>query len=316
MSTIQDPPDQRTGLLGDGTGAPPEPSDAPQDAAGETQAPSGATDPPETGTGDSGGSQVPIDAATVQVVCKCRSHFFAHPGDNRLVNCPECDQALIVPMANTEAEAEEAEAVRVRELAAAEGWRSEVMEASRACNRAEEKMRAAESVLGSAKGGLKVAEADFGVAVAELRDVIKGKTQPRLPLQPGGPEDDEGASPEEPPALKLDPQHTDEAWLEIHLGELDLSDKQVQTLHDSGLVTIGDVATYCNEGDSLSNIKGIGPAAQKKVEDAIDKHWEEWKHQVGIDRADGVMPEPAEGIVTIDKDGVIEPVRQKGGDAQ
>ncbi len=261
----------------------------PPDTQGEPQTPPAAGDPPETGTGDS-------VRTGVNIVCRCGCEFFTTPTEEAgVVGCPNCSEALIIPMVDTEEEKAEAEAVRVRELAAAEGRWSEVMDAWQVTNVKEEKMRAAEAALNAAKGVLKAAEAEFGSAVAELRDTIKGERQPRLPFPP---EEQEGVtSAESPPALKLDPQHTDEAWLAIHLVELDLTDKLVGMLADwneAGLVTIGDVAKWGNDGHFLSDIKGIGPAAQKKVEDAIDRHWEAWKHQVDIDRADGVVPEPAE----------------------
>ncbi len=309
MSVIHDPPEPGTAAPDDGSEVPLYGQETPPDGQDGTQGAETPGGTPADGTGDqadiaerqvvtvncdcghdfkavagdyvtcpkcnwrhSVGALERLTEDAVPVVCECEYHFFAYPTKNRLVPCPECDKTLTIPMTD---EPGEAEAERIADLAKVEGWQIEVMEANRVCTKFEEKMHAAEASLVSAKGILKAAEADYGTAVAELRETVKGKREPRLPLTPGGPDgQDEDVGPDSQQTLKLDPQQSDEAWLATELAALDLTDKLVERLNIHKMITIGDVAAWGGQDHHLSDLAGIGQVAQKKIEDAIDKYWE------------------------------------------
>jgi len=58
-------------------------------------------------------------------------------------------------------------------------------------------------------------------------------------------------------------------WLETSVDELDLPANVVEALVAAELLTIKSVLAYGREHGSLAELDGIGPASEKKIQEAI-----------------------------------------------
>lgn len=145
------------------------------------------------------------------------------------------------------------------------------------------------------EASLKSANKDFKAMVEELRDLESrfNAGDYGLPFTPGAAAGDQGAQ-----AAPLEGQKSidfsaaetqkdqtpvaetakeDDSWRSAPLSELTgLSGKLLETLEDSGLKTMGQLADYTSSGKQLTDLSGIGPGKATKIEEACDEFWARW----------------------------------------
>lgn len=107
--------------------------------------------------------------------------------------------------------------------------------------------------------------------VCELIELETGRTQPKLPFKEV---ESKPAEKKEQPAPEDWKAVTAEALLGAD-GELTKKQKTlVEKLHDNGLKTFGDITAYLkDERKHLTDLKGVGPAAARMLEDAMEAYW-------------------------------------------
>lgn len=67
-----------------------------------------------------------------------------------------------------------------------------------------------------------------------------------------------------------------EQWRDVPLSDLGLPEGMMQKLNEAEIETVGDVATFVNDGKRLTDIKGIGEANAEKLENALTEFWAKW----------------------------------------
>ncbi len=119
----------------------------------------------------------------------------------------------------------------------------------------EKEVRTLELEHGAAKSEAATAKKAFEQADEELRHLIA-----RGPDMQG----------------RLDLDAGNEAWRSVPLADLGIDDSNLEKLKENQppLVTIGDVRSFCEKYE-LTNVKGIGPGAELKIEQALSRYWQE-----------------------------------------
>lgn len=114
------------------------------------------------------------------------------------------------------------------------------------------------------KEALKTAKKAFDVAVAELLVF----DEEELPLFDNKPSSSSSGKPSKAKAAM------NEAWRDLHITELQLSDRTTELLlsaSPSAIETIGDLTDFLNDkkGRRYTDIDGIGPAKAQEIDDAM-----------------------------------------------
>jgi len=63
--------------------------------------------------------------------------------------------------------------------------------------------------------------------------------------------------------------HESESQFDVAADQIGLPDDIVAILIENGLLTIADILRYGSENETLTKIKGIGDASEKKIQEAI-----------------------------------------------
>ena len=128
--------------------------------------------------------------------------------------------------------------------------------------RAERRVEDAERAWHSSREQTKELHKAFDTAVAQMRAVIKRRNQPLLPFDAATGE----IKPAEP-----------EAWRRVPVEELGIKPRTAKALRDGGLETVGAIADFHADDQSLNRIPGLGQAAVDEVADAMERFWAEHK---------------------------------------
>jgi DNA polymerase/3'-5' exonuclease PolX len=113
----------------------------------------------------------------------------------------------------------------------------------------------------AAKSKASAAKKAFEQADAELRHLI-------------------ARGPDRQGQLDLDAGQDSEAWRTVTLAEIGVDASILKNLmeHDPPIATIGDVQKHCEEYE-LTNVKGIGAAAELKIDQALSQYWQDHPRQ-------------------------------------
>lgn len=128
-----------------------------------------------------------------------------------------------------------------------------------------------------AKRELKSAKAELEEYDAELFDFIsRGPYQPTLFDQPNvnhptdQPEPPHPVDPDATPSVSAD----ETVKLSTPIVELGLPKGIESALLEAGLSTVGEIASYTEQGNDLTDIKGIGEGKAERIRNAIASVWE------------------------------------------
>lgn len=124
--------------------------------------------------------------------------------------------------------------------------------------RAEKKVEDAERAWHTSREQTKELHKAFDTAVAQMRAVIKRRNQPLLPFDAATGE----VKPAEP-----------EAWRRVPVEDLGIKPRTAKALRDGGLETIGAIADFHADDQSLNRIPGLGQGAVDEVADAMERFW-------------------------------------------
>lgn len=69
----------------------------------------------------------------------------------------------------------------------------------------------------------------------------------------------------------------DESWREVSIATLGLPAGLVAKLKDANIEILGQLANFTSEGNILEQIAGVGQAAARKIEKAVERYWETQK---------------------------------------
>ena len=146
-------------------------------------------------------------------------------------------------------------------------WRHLVLTANLKVEAAAAQLDASRALLKEAKLAEKSALAEYERQVADLREAIATRAdaesgQALLPFNEG-----------DTATVRL---ADDDSWKDHPLSAMGLPSAMLETLADSEVVTVGDIAKLGEDGRLVSDVViGIGPAAQQTIDDALDKFWAE-----------------------------------------
>lgn len=127
-------------------------------------------------------------------------------------------------------------------------WREDVLEAAAAVDKAE-------GALATAKERHKAAKDAFDAAVSTLREAIAAVDTPRLPLQPGGPDEERDPGPE---------------FAKCPINDLDISVGLHNVLRNYGIDTLGEVRENIKAG-TLADFPKIGEVNANLIGEAMGK---------------------------------------------
>lgn len=133
-----------------------------------------------------------------------------------------------------------------------------------------------------AKRELKSAKTELEEYDAELFDFIsRGPYQPTLFDQPNinhpadQPEPPHPVDPDATPEIPVDDAKADEAVkLSTPIVELGLPKGIESALLEAGLSSVGEIATFTEQGNDLTDIKGIGEGKAERIRNAMASLWE------------------------------------------
>lgn len=103
--------------------------------------------------------------------------------------------------------------------------------------------------------------------VAGVLDASESGADPRVDSG-GGDLSEDSWTKADAPALAGD----DEKWKATRLTDI-VPSKEAKSLAAAGLATLGELSQYTSEGRLLENIRGIGPKAAEKIENALIEFW-------------------------------------------
>lgn len=122
-----------------------------------------------------------------------------------------------------------------------------------------------EVVIDGEKGKLKLMEAKLDKLNQELCEIVRGQGDT---LFDGVENKAEG-----PGAVTPTPEE-DESWRRVPIANIGFKPKHVEKLQAKELTTLGALADWMSAGQNrLTDIDGVGPAAQEEMEDVLATYW-------------------------------------------
>jgi hypothetical protein len=127
-----------------------------------------------------------------------------------------------------------------------------------------------EDKISGLKTKLKAQEEEREEHVSELRAMIRGDEQEKLPF----PDPETKAS--ETAGAPITTPSNDDSWRRVTLEELGITKpKLIEIMKEAELGTLGAINDYTNAGKRLIDIKGVGEGAVQTIDDAMLKYWEQ-----------------------------------------
>lgn len=134
------------------------------------------------------------------------------------------------------------------------------------CN-LQDSLKDATAKVEEAKARLKAAKGNAEEAALELSNFIDELRHPNL-FRKGA------ADAEKNRQAEGDAKPSDDTWRHTTLAELGIEGSLAQKLVDAELITLGAIVDYTSDGKAkLTDIKGIGEAKGKEIEDALLGYW-------------------------------------------
>ena len=147
----------------------------------------------------------------------------------------------------------------------------------------------AESAWEEAKADAKAKKEVFEVEVGKLRSLVRALNSPPMPLfEHAAAEREQESEQEASDSQEQDAEYSpvasasgpgpddDDSWRSVPLTEAlqGCSEKVLNSLHEAGLDTVGDLADYTVDGKrELTDISGIGAAKTARIEEAMVEFW-------------------------------------------
>lgn len=121
-----------------------------------------------------------------------------------------------------------------------------------------------------AKREAKLAKESWEASRDELEEIIKASKEDMPLFDSPAPRDE--ASSDEGPAEKSEPIIDDE-WKSVPTEMLELSASIRGKLAEAGITTVGQLAAWTMGGKKITDIPGIGPAAEDEIDNATAQFW-------------------------------------------